>query len=177
MPEEHRQRIMPILDKYSDVDLTFVKNFLLFSSSRQDVENSLEAIKKERWYKACPASDYKADGYLEGVEVCSLDFRDCMEKYKDAPNKLLILDPPYLFSQHKNYCKTFNLADFLELLDLTKPPFIFFSHEASDCLPTMEYLAKKGDKRFESLTVFKYRSSMCHNVTYNDLMISKGVKP
>lgn len=169
-----REQINPILDKYKDVDPTFAKVFLLFSSNCQAVESTLEAVKKETWYPRCQGVDYKADGYLDGLEICSLDFRDCINRYKDIPNKLLILDPPYLFSQQKNYIATFNLADFLELLELTAPPFIFFSHEASDCLPVMNYLADKGDSRFQGLTVFRLATTMSSKRKYVDLMISKG---
>ncbi|MFC6277297.1 DNA adenine methylase [Psittacicella hinzii] len=69
-----------------------------------------------------------ADDYLYGLEVVSKDFRELLDEFKDSMNVILILDPPYLWTTSETYKdpNAFGIPEFLELMLVVKPPFIFF---------------------------------------------------
>ncbi|MDY4280926.1 MAG: hypothetical protein SOX56_07665, partial [[Pasteurella] mairii] len=80
-------------------------------------------------------SDYpSADGYLDGVDVVCLEFDALMQQFEDNKKAIFVLDPPYLCTQQASYNQEnyFDLIDFLRLIKLTRPPFVFFSSTKSE---------------------------------------------
>ncbi len=47
----------------------------------------------------------KTDDFFKTATITSVDFRECMNKYKDDPDAFLFLDPPYLDSANYEYSR------------------------------------------------------------------------
>lgn len=71
----------------------------------------------------------EATGYLDDLEVICESFHQLIPKFKDKDKVLLVLDPPYLCTRQESYKQEryFDLVDFLRLVDLTRPHYLFFS--------------------------------------------------
>ncbi|MGJ8488719.1 hypothetical protein ACSFB5_12610, partial [Glaesserella parasuis] len=80
-------------------------------------------------------SDYpSAEGYLDGVEIVCESFHQLVPRFSGKEKVLLVLDPSYLCTKQESYKQAtyFDLIDFLRLINLTKPPYIFFSSTKSE---------------------------------------------
>ncbi len=105
--------------------------------------NSLDELFKQRFYNCIRKSDYElADGYLDGLEVINESFHQLLLRFRDKEKVLLVLDPPYLCTRQESYKQAnyFDLIDFLRLIHLTKPPFIFFSSTKSEFIRFLDYI-------------------------------------
>lgn len=65
-----------------------------------------------------------------------------MPRFSGKEKVLLVLDPPYLCTKQESYKQAtyFDLIDFLRLINLTKPPYIFFSSTKSEFIRFIEYM-------------------------------------
>ena len=158
------------------VDVQTLSGWLLFSGNQ--VAN-LEEFLNERWYNRIKKSDY-ADptGYLDGLVITHNDYLTTLEKYKDTPNCVLLLDPPYLCSSQGAYAKAnyFGLTQFLTLMHYVRPPFVFFSSTRSELLKFMDYLQDYDSEAWQRLGGFKnirIKASVNYNSVYEDNMLIK----
>lgn len=83
-----------------------------------------------------------ADGYLDGVEVIRESFHTLLPKFADNPKALFVLDPPYLCTKQESYKQAtyFDLIDFLQLVNITRPPHVFFSSTKSEFIRFVNYM-------------------------------------
>ena len=51
------------------------------------------------------------------VKITNLDYKEVLESYRNDPNALLYLDPPYISKRHNQYDVTFGTADLLFIRD------------------------------------------------------------
>lgn len=112
------------------VDYITISSSILFSMK---YALSLGQFEKETLYNCVRQSDYNADGYLDGLEVVSMCYKDLFVRYKDLPNVVFLVDPPYLstdVSTYKGYWKLKDYLDVLQVLDGTKY-FYFTSNKSS----------------------------------------------
>lgn len=158
------------------VDVQTVAAWLLFSG--QQVA-SLNELLGERWYNRIKKQDYdSAIGYLDGLIITHNDYLTTLQIYKDTPNCLLLLDPPYLCSSQGAYAKDnyFGLTQFLKLMHYVRPPYVFFSSTRSELLSFMEYLQDYDSEAWQRLGGFKnisIRASVNYSVVYEDNMLIK----
>lgn len=159
-------------DGFIDVDCVWA--WLLFSGNQAESLNQIYT--QPVLYNRLRKSDYPdAKDYLTGVEVVSKSFDELLPEYVNNEKTLLILDPPYLFSEQISYRKTkdFGLVSFIKLMELIRPPFIMFSNYRSEILDYFDYQIKRNDERFLN---YKYTSisAPLNNVGfYRDNMIYK----
>lgn len=107
-------------------------SWLLFSG--QQIQSLDELFAHDFWH-CLRQSDYpNADGYLDGLTIVKESFHTLLPKYQGDPKALFVLDPPYLCTQQASYGQEryFDLVDFLRLIHLTRPPYIFFSSTKSE---------------------------------------------
>ncbi len=144
--------------------------------SGQQVSSIEEVFKKDLW-NCVRATPYpKADRYLDGIKVVSESFYTLIPKFKDQEKVLLILDPPYLCTNQKSYKQAsyFDLIDFLRLINLTKPPYIFFSSTKSEFIRFIDYMEEaKIDnwESFENCERITVKSYVSHNNHYEDNLV------
>lgn len=121
------------------IDYTTIGTYLLFSGN---YATNYQELAKHTFYNRTAFTPLNKEGYLAGVERTQADFIDILESYKDITNKCLILDPPYLQTQKGNYNDSFQLAQFLALIERVQKPYIFFGSHRSDIMPCFAYLSK-----------------------------------
>ncbi len=172
-----KQSIIQSINSFDGyIDIQSLATWLLFSGKQV---KTLDELYKHKWYHSVRRSDYKtADGYLDGIEVVSESYTQLMPKYHNKPNTLFLLDPPYLHTKQGSYKqdKYFAMVDFLYLMSLTRPPYIFFSSTKSELLDYMEYLKKLDSEDWQRVGGFEkvsIRAHLNHNVSYEDNMIYK----
>lgn len=169
-----------IINKINDFkgykDLNCLASWLLFSGQQV---GSIEALfAKDFWY-CVRQSDYPtADGYLDGIEVISESFHKLIPRYQNQDKVLLLLDPPYLCTHQESYKQAtyFDLIDFLRLINLTKPPYIFFSSTKSEFIRYLDYMQESKTDNWESFEGYErivVKASASKDGIYEDNMIYK----
>ncbi|MCQ9629229.1 hypothetical protein [Actinobacillus suis] len=139
-------------------------SWLLFSG--QQVRTLDELYQKDFWH-CLRKSDYPlANGYLDGIEVVSESFHSLLPKYTDNPKALFVLDPPYLCTHQESYKQAnyFDLVDFLRLVHLTRPPYIFFSSTKSEFVRFIDAMI---EDKWENWHAFEDYKRIAVNVSAN----------
>lgn len=130
---------------------------------------TLDELFKEDFWHCIRQTDYpSADGYLDGIEVVSESFHTLLPKYQNDPNALFVLDPPYLCTHQASYKQAtyFDLVDFLRLIHLTRPPFVFFSSTKSEFV---RYVDAMLEDKWDNWQAFDNYKRMSVNASVNYL--------
>ncbi|WP_410677773.1 hypothetical protein ACIO08_06790 [Avibacterium paragallinarum] len=169
-----------IINKINDFkgfkDLNTIASWLLFSG--QQVSSFEELFSKTFW-NGIKLADYpSAEGYLDGLEIVSEPFQTLLPKFADNPKALFVLDPPYLCTKQNSYkmATYFDLVDFLQLIDLTRPPYVFFSSTKSEFVRFIAYMvqAKKDNwQAFDGADRIVLQTSLNYQVSYEDNLVFK----
>ena len=177
MPKELKAECVKIIQAFDGYkDLNCLASWLLFSG--QQVETIDELFQNDFWH-CIRKSDYpKADGYLDGVEIVRESFHTLLPKFADNPKALFVLDPPYLCTRQESYKQAtyFDLIDFLRLVNITRPPYIFFSSTKSEFVRFIEYMV--DDKvhnwqTFDNAQRIVVNASASYSGKYEDNMVYK----
>lgn len=169
-----------IINKINDFkgykDLNCLASWLLFSGQQV---GSVEALFAKDFWNCARQSDYPtAEGYLDGIEVISESFHKLIPRYQNQDKVLLLIDPPYLCTRQESYKQAtyFDLIDFLRLINLTKPPYIFFSSTKSKFIRYLNYMQESkinNWKTFEGYERITVKASTSKDGVYEDNMIYK----
>lgn len=150
--------------------------WLLFSGQQV---RSVEELYRHGFYNCIRQSDYKnSDSYLDGIEVVRESFHKLIPQFADDKKALLVLDPPYLCTNQESYKQQtyFDLIDFLRLIHLTRPPYIFFSSTKSEFVRFVDYLVQdKVDnwQVFDGAKRIKVQTSTSYSGKYEDNLLFK----
>ncbi|MFC0995879.1 DNA adenine methylase [Pasteurella multocida] len=169
-----------IINKINDFkgykDVNCLSSWLLFSGQQV---GSLDELFKQRFYNCVRKTDYVfAEGYLDGLEVVSESFHQLLPKFQNKEKVLMVLDPPYLCTKQESYKQTtyFDLIDFLRLIHLTKPPFIFFSSTKSEFIRFLDYTQEDRVDNWQAFEGYKriiVNASASYSGKYEDNLIYK----
>lgn len=169
-----------IINKINDfrgfIDVNLLCSWLCFSGQQA---NTLDSLFKKSFYNGIRQTDYEsADDYLDGIEVVSESFHQLLPQFQDNPKALLILDPPYLCTNQDSYKQEryFDLIDFLRLIHLTRPPFIFFSSSKSEFIRFIEWQLDNKTlnwQAFENYRRIVVNAKLNHQVSYEDNLVYK----
>ena len=173
-PKTHALIIETIKNFDGFIDIDCVWAWLLFSGNQAESLNQIYT--QPVLYNRLRKSDYPdAKDYLTGVEVVSKSFDELLPEYVNNEKTLLVLDPPYLFSEQISYRKTkdFGLVSFIKLMELIRPPFIMFSNYRSEILDYFDYQIKRNDERFLNYKYTSISAPLNYSSTYRDNMIYK----
>lgn len=167
-------------DKAGYVDYITLSSSLLFSAK---YVTNLRELEKESFYNNIKASDYDVNAldYLDGIDVVHSDYKELYQLYKDIPNVLFLVDPPYLSTDTKTYHsdKYWKLRDYLDVLNvLVGSNYFFFTSNKSSLIELCEWFA--DNRNFEN--PFKNSVLNTQNITlnktagYKDMMLYKFVE-
>lgn len=177
LPADIKQKIISIIHDFDGyVDCHTISTWLLFSGKQISHINELD---KHEFYNTIRRSDYpRADGYLHGLEIVSESFETLMPRYYGQDKTLFILDPPYLHTKQEAYGlgEYFGMVQFLKLMKLVRPPYLFFSSTKSEFLAYMDYLKAHDPVAWQRLGEFERLSFMAtvnKDSKYEDNMIFK----
>lgn len=167
-------KIIQEFDGYKD--LNSLASWLLFSGNQ--VSTLDELFSKDFWH-CIRQSDYpKVNGYLEDVEIIKESFHTLLPKYSDNPKALFVLDPPYLCTRQESYKQAtyFDLIDFLRLIHLTRPPYLFFSSTKSEFIRFIDAMVSdKWDnwQAFEEYQRITLQTNANYSGRYEDNLVYK----
>lgn len=168
--------IKAIQDFDGYVDLNCIAAWLLFSSKQ--VAN-FETLFSSCFYNRIRQTDYpSAVDYLDGLEVTHESFHSLLPRFRELDKVLLLLDPPYLCTRQDSYKQAtfFDLIDFLRLIHLTKPPYIFFSSTKSEFIRFIDFVVseqKDNWKAFEGVSRIAVKAALNNKVKYEDNLVYK----
>lgn len=158
------------------IDLDCLVSWLLFSGN---TAADLDELCRKTMYNCISLSDYpEAQDYLQGVEIVGQSYRELIPQHIGNPRTLLVLDPPYVCTQQGNYRKAayFGMVEFLRLMAMVRPPFIFFSSTRSELPAYLDLVAElrlPGWERFAGSQTLTVSSTINRNSSYDDHLIYK----
>lgn len=179
LPPEIRSKILRCLEekeKNGFVDYITLSSSLMFSMK---YATSLDEMKQEGFYNNIRQSDYNAEGYLDGLEIVSCDYKELVAKYRNMQNVVYLVDPPYLSTEVGTYKMYWKLSDYLDVLSiLVGTSYIYFTSDKSNLLELCQWLGKNywvGNPFAEAGQKRMYRT-MNYNSAYTDIMLYKSKK-
>jgi len=175
---EARERIYRRIEQeekeWGYVDYITISSSLMFSMK---YKMSLDGMRKEILYNNIRKADYAlCDDYLEGLEITSCDYRKVFNEYKDVPNVVFLVDPPYLSTDVTTYSMYWRLSDYLDVLTvLNGHSFVYFTSNKSSIVELCQWMGKNrtlGDP-FEGCVKSEFNTHMNYNAGYTDMMLYK----
>ena len=163
-----------IADRSGYVDYITLSSSILFSMK---YVLSFEALEKETLYNCVRQSNYDATGYLKGLEVVSESYKDLFLKYKDLPNVVFLVDPPYLSTDAGTYKSYWKLKDYLDVLNvLDGTNYFYFTSNKSSIIELCEWVETKTPMSypFSGATMETVNSTVNYNSSYTDIMLYKN---
>lgn len=167
------QRVKDEESRNGYVDYITLSPSLLFS---MHYAKNFEELSKSTFYNVFKQSDYNCEGYLEGVNIVSCDYKILYEQYKDDPNVVFLVDPPYLSTDVGIYKMYWRLTDYLDVLSvLNKTSFVFFTSNKSSLIELCEWIGKQylTEDPFKEAQKIEYKSAPSRNARYQDIMFYK----
>ena len=172
---EQKQAVIDTLGNFDGyIDVQSEATWLLFSGKQV---RTLDELYQNSFYNTVRVSPFEpVTGYLDGLTITCESYTTLMAKYKDKPKTLFLLDPPYLYTGQGAYKqdKYFAMVDFLYLMSLTRPPYIFFSSTKSELLDYLDYLKQLNGEDWQRLGGFErviIQAHVNHERAYEDNMI------
>ena len=153
------------------VDYITISSSLLFSMK---YVLSLDALRKEGMYNNVRKNDYSCDGFLDGLEIESCDYRELFNKYKDNPNVVFLVDPPYLCTEVGTYNMSWSLADYLDVLTVLQGKrFVYFTSNKSSIVELCDWLGNNQTlgNPFKNARKIEFNAHMNYNSQYTDIML------
>ncbi|HDR1911976.1 hypothetical protein H2512_10945 [Pasteurella multocida] len=146
-----KERVVKIINNFNGFkDARVLSSWLLFSG--QQVKTIEQLCKKDFW-NCVRQSDYaEPAGYLDSVEVIKESFHTLLPRFYNDTKALFVLDPPYLCTRQESYKQDtyFDLIDFLRLVNITRPPYVFFSSTKSEFIRFIEYMQNEKVDNWET---------------------------
>ena len=158
--EELKAEICDLVEDFEKqkgfVDLETLGRWVLFSCRVMNGVKPLGDMRGETFYNSVALKRYTAEGYLQGVERVSKDFRELKDEFKDNPKALFICDPPYMLTDKAHYTKnSWRLGNYLDLLkDMMKANSIYFTSSKSGLLEFYEWWKKEFPESIKKAYTF-----------------------
>ena len=173
---ELRQAVIDAIKRhekcYGYVDYITLSSSIMFSMKYC---TNIDDLEKQGIYNRVRRGDFATcDGYLDGLTVVSADYKQLVEQYKDVPNVVFIIDPPYLSTDTASYNMNWQLSDYLDvLLVLFNHSFIYFTSNKSSIIELCEWIARNSgmNNPFERCNKVEVNTSMNYNSAYTDIML------
>lgn len=158
--------------EYGYIDFISISAALMFSMK---YVSSIPEMKRESLYNNLRLNDYPlADDYLEGIDVVSADYKEVFERYRDVPNVVFLVDPPYLSTEVGTYKMYWRLSDYLDVLTVLKDrDFVYFTSNKSSIIELCEWIGnnKTLGNPFEDCQRVEFNATMNYNAKYTDIML------
>ena len=156
------------------IDFITLSTLVMFS---MNYKKSIAEMEKEPLYNRIRKNDYPiSDGYLDGLVIESCDYHELYNKYRDNPDVVFIVDPPYLSTEVGTYKMHWNLSDYLDVLNVLKEkPFVYFTSDKSSIIELCDWLGKNKalGNPFECCKRFEFNAHVNYDAGYKDMMLVK----
>ena len=176
--EPVRSQVIAEVEKWNKsgfVDWFSISSNLHFT---MNYSHNFVEFSKETLYNRMRKDDYDAEGYLDGVEVVSMDYRRLFDQFRLVPDVIFILDPPYLSTdcgtyKSDNYWRLSDYLDVLKCLQGTK--FVYFTSSKSTIVELADWIARNDfhGNPFEGAKVYRFHVGGIA-LNYDDMMLVKA---
>ena len=156
------------------VDFITISSSLMFSMKYQ---LSVDGMRKETLYNNIRTTDYPlCPDYLDGLTITSCDYKKLYERYKDVPDVVFLVDPPYLSTEVGTYKMYWRLSDYLDVLNVLRDrPFVYFTSNKSSIIELCEWIGnnKVLGNPFKDCQKVEFNAHMNYSARYTDIMLYK----
>lgn len=172
----HRESVLNRIKQENQkgyVDYVTISSSILFSMK---YALNFEALEKESLYNCVRQSNYVTDGYLDGINVVTLDYKELFTKYKDCPNVVYLVDPPYLSTDASTYKGYWKLRDYLDVLNvLENTNYFYFTSNKSQIVELCEWIETRSTlaNPFKGATTETMNTNVNYSSSYTDIMLYK----
>ena len=178
LPKKTKETILRLIEqeehRYGYVDYITLSSSLLFSMK---YATNLEELRKETFYNTVRNCDYNPClDYLDGLEIVSCDYKELFNKYKDMPDVVFLIDPPYLSTEVGTYTMNWGLSDYLDVLQtLVGTNYIYFTSNKSSIIELCDWIGKNNalGNPFIGSEKVEFNAHMNYNSSYTDIMLYK----
>lgn len=157
------------------VDYITISSSLLFSMK---YAMNLDELRKETLYNNIRRADFPlCEDYLDGLEITSCDYKVLYNRFKDDPNVVFLVDPPYLSTDVGTYKMYWGMEDYLDVLNVLKShSFVYFTSNKSSIVPLCEWMGRNKDlgNPFENCERLEFNAHMNYNSSHTDMMLYKN---
>lgn len=178
LPEKTKEAILFLIEQEEKergyVDYITLSTSLLFSMK---YATNLDGLRKETFYNTVRKCNYDLClDYLDGLEVVSCDYRELFSRYKDVPNVVFLIDPPYLSTEVGTYTMNWGLSDYLDVLQtLVGTNYIYFTSNKSSIIELCDWMGRNNTigNPFTGSKKVEFNARMNYNSSYTDIMLFK----
>lgn len=180
LPEKTKEAILSLIEQEEKergyVDYITLSTSLLFSMK---YATNLDGLRKETFYNTVRKCNYDLClDFLNGLEVVSCDYRELFRRYKDVPNVVFLIDPPYLSTEVGTYIMNWGLSDYLDVLQtLVGTNYIYFTSNKSSIIELCDWMGRNNTigNPFTGSEKVEFNARMNYNSSYTDIMLFKDV--
>lgn len=178
LPEKTKEAILLLIEQEEKergyVDYITLSTSLLFSMK---YATNLDGLRKETFYNTVRKCNYDLClDYLDGLEVVSCDYGELFSRYKDVPNVVFLIDPPYLSTEVGTYTMNWGLSDYLDVLQtLVGTNYIYFTSNKSSIIELCDWMGRNNTigNPFTGSEKVEFNARMNYNSSYTDIMLFK----
>lgn len=179
LPEKTKEAILLLIEQEEKergyVDYITLSTSLLFSMK---YATNLDGLRKETFYNTVRKCNYDLClDYLDGLEVVSCDYGELFSRYKDVPNVVFLIDPPYLSTEVGSYTMNWGLSDYLDVLQtLVGTNYIYFTSNKSSIIELCDWMGRNNTigNPFTGSEKVEFNAHMNYNSSYTDIMLFKN---
>ena len=180
LPENVKNQVQAALKSFDGfVDIHSVASWLLFSGQQPTDLNDL--LNNHNYYNGVRIGNYPLAGnYLDGLEITSKSYADLLPEFLSQDKVLFLFDPPYVCTAQGTYRNDvyFGMVEFLKMMRLVRPPFIFFSSTRSEFLDYLDLVIGyklDGWERFAGYRKISVQVHLNKDAKYEDNLVYKFV--
>lgn len=176
LSDDQRADVLAIVEKYEAagyVDIMTIGRSVLFSGKWV---KTLDELRKHTMYNRVKPGGYDCVGYLDGLEVVHMDYRQLFAMHKDNSRALFVMDPPYLTTEVGQYENYWRLTDYLDVLKLTKgTKYIYFTSDKSQITELCNWLVCEFGEAAPLYGADKQvrTNTLNYQAKFNDMMITR----
>ncbi len=171
-----RERVLSCIRKYERdhgyIDYITLSSSVMFSMK---YANNFAELEKETLYNNIRTTDYPpCQDYLDGLTITSCDYRKVFEQYKDVPDVVFLVDPPYLSTDAQTYKMYWKLSDYLDVLTvLAGHCFIYFTSDKSSIVELCDWMGQHAElgNPFKNCHRKEFNAHMNYSASYTDIML------
>ena len=172
-----REAVLAVLkraDERGFVDWITISSSLKFSMNYGFCYEDFEG---DTLYNCVRTSNYEpATDYLQGIEIVKFDYKTLFEQYKDVPNVVFLVDPPYLSTDTATYNSKdyWRLRDYLDVLDcLHGQSYFYFTSNKSQIVELCEWIETRtadNANPFRGANISTTSNTPSYNTKFSDIM-------
>lgn len=177
VPRETKAKILGLIahyDRTGFVDYITISSSILFSTH---YATSFDELQKDTFYNSVKQTPYSCNDYLAGLEIVKHDYRELFSRYKDTPNVVFLVDPPYLSTEVGVYKCYWRLRDYLDVLRVIDgQKYVYFTSNKSSIVELIDWMQSNvlHGNPFEGATRREFNASLNYHAKYTDVMLYRA---